>query len=77
MKTYRTVRPLLVQAVQAEEPIEIRTSTGVLRANKGDWLVLGPHGEYYPCSDADFKSTFETINTPFEFADKQGRECGC
>jgi hypothetical protein len=53
------------------------TSHGILHAEKGDWLVLGPHGEYYPCSDVEFKSTFEAIDVPFEFARKQVKEYGC
>lgn len=41
---YRTIKPLLVDAVQAKEPADIATQGGVVHLNAGDWLVRDPQG---------------------------------
>lgn len=78
MKTYRTIKPILVEAVQLKEPIELKIATGTVRAKAGDWLIRGANGEYYPCSNAEFNCTYEQLDTPnFPRRESLGKECGC
>jgi len=39
----------------------IRTLEGVMRANKGDYVIKGVHGEFYPCKPDIFNETYEEI----------------
>ena len=56
----------LVQAILAETvlPIEgggmdIKTLEGTMRADVGDWIILGVGGELYPCKPDIFAATYE------------------
>ena len=31
----------------------------VMRANKGDWVIRGVKGEFYPCKQDIFEETYE------------------
>lgn len=39
--------------------LEIPTLEGVMRAKKGDWIIKGINGEYYPCKPDIFEKTYE------------------
>lgn len=39
--------------------IKIKTLEGVMIANLGDWVIQGVEGEFYPCKDTIFKSTYK------------------
>jgi hypothetical protein len=39
--------------------IEIKTLEGTMRANKGDWIIKGVKGEFYPCKPDIFTATYE------------------
>jgi hypothetical protein len=39
----------------------IHTLEGVMRANKGDWIIKGINGEFYPCKPDIFEKTYEKI----------------
>lgn len=41
------------------ESIHIVTLEGVMRADKGDWIIRGVQGEYYPCKPDIFEATYE------------------
>jgi hypothetical protein len=41
--------------------LEIETLEGVMRANKGDYIIKGVSGEFYPCKPDIFKATYEEI----------------
>ena len=45
MSTFRTLRPLIVEATQCEHSKSIATDTGVCNVSKGDWIVKGENGE--------------------------------
>lgn len=49
----------VILAYTDDAPIEIRTREGVLRANPGDWIVRGIHGELYPVKPEIFDATYE------------------
>lgn len=37
----------------------IDTLEGTMRANEGDWIIRGVHGEFYPCKPDIFTATYE------------------
>lgn len=39
--------------------IEIHTLEGVMRGNRGDWIIRGVKGELYPCKHDVFQATYE------------------
>ena len=55
-------RPLKIRCVQIDEDFEVETMEGVLKAKKGDWLMVGVKGEVYPCANSVFKATYDIIN---------------
>lgn len=69
-KSY-TKKPIAVQAYQTEEEIYIETLEGVMKADKGDWIIRGVKGELYPCKPDVFDLTYEetdnTINMYYDF----------
>jgi len=42
--------------------VTIRTLEGEMKATKGDWIIRGVKGEFYPCKPDIFEATYE----PFE-----------
>lgn len=44
---------------------DIRTLEGVMRADKGDYIILGIKGEAYPCKPDIFEQTYEPVE-PFD-----------
>ena len=56
---YRSIKPIVVDAVQIKEPSEVPTPGGVLHLKAGDWLVRDPQGNLARVNDIDFKCTYE------------------
>lgn len=42
--------------------IDINTLEGVMTAVKGDYIIKGVKGEFYPCKPDIFELTYEKIN---------------
>lgn len=42
-----------------ENYLEIETLEGVMKASKGDWIIKGVKGEFYPCKPDIFEATYE------------------
>jgi hypothetical protein len=40
---------------------EIKTLEGIMKANHGDYVILGVQGEVYPCKPDIFNSTYEWV----------------
>ena len=40
----------------------IVTLEGNMRVRKGDYIIRGVHGEYYPCEKSIFEETYEAVN---------------
>lgn len=75
---YRSVKPLLVEAVQAKETADITTQGGVVHVNRGDWLVRDPQGNLLRCDDINFKSTYEPLDSSARLEElSEGKACGC
>jgi hypothetical protein len=52
-------KPVIIDAIQITEPIQIETLEGTLTGNPGDWLITGIKGEKYPCKPDVFFATYE------------------
>lgn len=42
--------------------LSIHTLEGIMTANKGDYIIKGVLGEFYPCKPKIFDSTYEVIS---------------
>lgn len=42
--------------------LRIHTLEGIMTANKGDYIIRGVLGEFYPCKPEIFNSTYEVIS---------------
>lgn len=45
----------------SEEGLYIATLEGVMKADKGDWVIKGIKGEIYPCKPDIFELTYEQV----------------
>ena len=45
----------------ADGTIDIETIIGAMRANVGDFVVRGSHGEFYPCKPDVFEAVYEEV----------------
>lgn len=54
-ETTNSSRSILVDA----EFLLIHTLEGVMRADKGDWIIKGVNGELYPCKPDIFEKTYD------------------
>lgn len=41
--------------------LKMKTKYGVGTATKGEWIIRGSCGLFYPCSDKDFRDNYEAI----------------
>jgi hypothetical protein len=73
MNTFRTRRPLLVNATQCLHPTLILTDAGQRKAYPGDWIIEGENRERYIVDNTFFQRTFAPI--PWE-PSSEGRHYG-
>ena len=59
-KKFRKI-PVVIEAYQTDEELEIETLEGTMKANKGDWIIRGVKGELYPCKPDVFDMTYEKV----------------
>lgn len=60
LKKYRK-KPIIIQAYQTEKELIIHTPEGDMKANIGDYIIIGIEGEHYPCKKDIFEKTYELI----------------
>lgn len=60
MDKYRK-KPVIIEAYQTPVELEIETLEGIMHANKGDYIIIGVHGERYPCKPDIFEETYELV----------------
>ncbi len=53
--------PVVIEAYQTNVEMEIETLEGVMKADKGDWIIKGVKGELYPCKPDVFAMTYEKV----------------
>lgn len=46
---------------QVADSILIKTLEGVMRCDLGSWVIKGLEGEFYPCADSVFKSSYDPV----------------
>ena len=51
-------KPIPVRCYQIYEPFEVETLEGKMTGKPGDWLMVGPKGELYPCDQEIFELTY-------------------
>jgi hypothetical protein len=51
--------------------VRIRTLEGDMTAQKGDWIIKGVKGEFYPCKPDIFEATYEAADKPLLLEDGQ------
>ncbi|WP_313431736.1 hypothetical protein [Siminovitchia terrae] len=61
VKEFRKI-PVVVKAFRTDKVMYIKTLEGTMKAEKGDWVVTGVHGEQYPVKPEIFKKTYEAID---------------
>jgi hypothetical protein len=44
--------------------VEIPTMEGLMRADRGDYVIRGVKGEFYPCKPDIFALTYESVGVP-------------
>ena len=54
-------KPIPIQCAQISEPFVVETLEGDMKGKKGDWLVVGIHGEMYPIDNAIFEKTYNLL----------------
>jgi hypothetical protein len=75
---YRTVKPLVVDAVQVGESQDVPTRGGLLHLKPGDWLIRDAHGNLMRCDDINFKCSYEAMDGRSELESfAEGKPCGC
>lgn len=55
-------KPIPVKCFQMKSPFTVETMEGSLEGKAGDYLMVGIHGEMYPCDKAIFDETYEIIS---------------
>lgn len=55
-------RPIVVHAIQIDEPFKVHTLEGVHGGKAGDYLMRGVEGELYPCDKVIFEKTYGWVN---------------
>ena len=63
-EVFEFMNPLPAAVRLAEGSIFIPTLEGTMRADKGDWIIRGVKGEYYPCKPDIFEATYEPAEVP-------------
>jgi hypothetical protein len=47
--------------IPSQDQIRIRTLEGPITASKGDWIIKGVQGEFYPCKPDIFEATYGAV----------------
>lgn len=54
-------RPVVIDAKQLTQRVEIDTREGTVVGEPGDYLIVGVDGEIYPCGREIFEQTYEEV----------------
>jgi len=55
-------KPIVISAERLTKPAVVQTLEGDMQAGRGDWLIKGVRGEFYPCKDDIFRQTYEPVD---------------
>ena len=59
-------RPIIVKAVQINEPFKVKSLEGEVEGKAGDYVIQGVEGENYICDQAIFNKTYDFVNVDEE-----------
>ena len=59
-KRYRK-KPVVIRAKKATQITYIDTMEGTMKADVGDYIIIGVKGEKYPCKPDIFEETYEAV----------------
>lgn len=54
-------KPVKIQAIRMHKPFSVKTKEGIMKGKKGDWLIRGIEGEFYPCNPRIFRKTYKKV----------------
>ena len=54
-------KPLIIQAKRMDGDFQCDTLEGIMKGNKGDYLIRGINKEFYPCKPDIFKKTYREV----------------
>lgn len=75
---YRAVRPVLIEAIHAEEPMDVETPDGPVHVETGEWLVRNEGGAVFACDASYFARTYEPVKSNEVLSQyEEGKPCGC
>lgn len=52
----------IISETEDKDKLIIKTLEGNMIASKGDYIIKGVNGEFYPCKPDIFEKTYEVIN---------------
>ena len=55
-------KPIPVRCIKMNEPFEVETMEGLMQGKAGDYLMIGPRGEMYPCDLDIFNETYDIVD---------------
>ena len=72
-------KPGILETYNREGRLYVNTLEGKMIAQKGDYIIKGVEGEFYPCKEDIFKKTYETDaqHCLHYTADRYGRWVSC
>ena len=50
-----------INHVMSSGHVYIETLEGVMKVSKGDYIIKGVEGEFYPCTKSIFEKTYEVV----------------
>ena len=59
-KKYRR-KPVVIEAYQIDKALTIHTAEGDMLASKGDYIITGVNGEWYPCKPDVFEKLYDPV----------------
>ena len=74
MRTFRTIRPLLVDATRCVAPMTVMTDIGEREVRPGDWIIHGENEEVYVVDGSFFDRTFAPLDWT---RTAEGHQYGC
>lgn len=60
-------KPVTVHAYEMDENFSIQTPEGLMKGSKGDYLIRGVKGEFYPIKREIFHETYDWEDGEEEF----------
>lgn len=55
-------------------PLGIKTLEGVMEISKGDYVIKGINGEFYPCKPDIFEASYDKVEESSEIEKKYGSD---